>query len=115
MGKLCKDLGIAKLLEDKKKAGHFISAVNYIGFRSLSITPPRSAQWNFALQILTSYYYMIFEERPLHQLIDAAQYIASLHNIYHQRVIREEERTAAFLAESEARRGTFYPAETLPI
>ncbi|KAL3847996.1 hypothetical protein ACJMK2_018883 [Sinanodonta woodiana] len=110
MGKLCKDLRITKLIEDKKNAGNFISAVNYIRFRLLSITPPRPAQWNFALQIMTSYYYRIFEERPFHQLIDAAQYIASLHNIYYPRVNREEERTAAFLAEVEDRRGTFYPA-----
>ena len=86
--------------------------MTYIGFRSLNTYPPKSGQWAYALKILTSYYYEVFESAPLCQLQNAADYIASLPSCaIVPQIKREEERTAALLEEVEDRRGTFQPME----
>ncbi|KAL3836815.1 hypothetical protein ACJMK2_022228 [Sinanodonta woodiana] len=92
---------LTALLTDKRKAASFISAVMYIGFRTLHTSPPRVQQWYFAVKILTRYYHEAFEDRPLYHLQDAAAYIASRHGIYFPQRSGTEERTAAFLAEAE--------------
>ncbi|KAL3841410.1 hypothetical protein ACJMK2_019570 [Sinanodonta woodiana] len=104
-------MGLTQLLTDKRKATSFISAFTYIGFRSLQTSLPRVQQWHFALTILTRHYYEAFEDRPMHHLQDAAAYIATGHVLYFPKQTWKKERTAAFLAEVEDRRGTFQPVE----
>ncbi|KAL3868464.1 hypothetical protein ACJMK2_041265 [Sinanodonta woodiana] len=84
---------LTALLTDKRKAASFISAVTYIGFRTLYTSPPRVQQWHFALHILNQYYHEAFEDRPLHHLQDAAAYIVSKHGIYFPQRSCTEERT----------------------
>ncbi|KAL3837001.1 hypothetical protein ACJMK2_022394 [Sinanodonta woodiana] len=104
-------MGLTTLLTDKRKAISFISAVTYIGFRSIHTSPPRVQQWHFALTILDRHYYEAFEDSPMHHLQEAAAYIAIRHGLYFPKQSWIEERTAAFLAEVEDRRGTFQPVE----
>ncbi|KAL3866004.1 hypothetical protein ACJMK2_043345 [Sinanodonta woodiana] len=102
---------LTALLTDKSKAASFISAVIYIGFRTLHTSSPRIQQWHFALKILTRYYHEAFEDRPLHHLQDASAYIVSRHGIYFPQRSWTEEKPAAFIAKMEDRRGTFHPVE----
>ncbi|KAL3869626.1 hypothetical protein ACJMK2_042291 [Sinanodonta woodiana] len=104
-------MGLKSLLTDKRKAANFISAVTYVGFRSLQTSPPRVQQWHFALTILNKHYYEAYENRPIRHLQDAAAYIATRHGLYFTKQTWKDERTAAFLAGVEDRRGTFQPDE----
>ncbi|KAL3885570.1 hypothetical protein ACJMK2_025621 [Sinanodonta woodiana] len=104
-------MGLTPLLTDKRKATSFISAVTYIGFRSLHTSPTRVQQWHFALTILNRHYYEAFEDRPMHHLQEAAAYIATRHGFSFPKQSWIEERTAAFHAKVEDRRGTFQPNE----
>ena len=99
---------------DKRKAASYISAVLYIGFRSLYSSPPRTQQWHFGLKILTRHYPEAYNERPFYHLADAAAYIAEKHGIYFPCAYGKEERTAAALVGREERRGTFVPDEYQP-
>ncbi|KAL3875746.1 hypothetical protein ACJMK2_033666 [Sinanodonta woodiana] len=114
MGQFRSELGLTALLTDKRKAASFITAVTYIGFRTLQTSPSRVQQWHFALKILIRHYYEAFEDRPIYHLQDAAAYLASRHGIYFPKRTWKEERTNAFLVEVEDRRGTFQPVEYLP-